>query len=81
MRLLQQALGFTGAAVDGAVGPITLRAAAKANAAALITQLAALQSAFYHGLRGFDVFGTGWLDRVDRRRQAALAMARAAPAA
>ena len=81
VRLLQQALGFTGTAVDGAVGPITLRAAAMACAAALITQLAALQSAFYHGLRGFDVFGTGWLDRVERRRQAALAMAAAAPAA
>ncbi len=74
VRLLQQALGFADADVDGCVGPQTLGATAKADPAALIAGLANRQAAFYRSLTDFDVFGDGWLARVDRRRQAAMAM-------
>jgi len=73
-KLLQEALGFTGDEVDGCVGPITLRAALKANPVQVIDGLAARQADFYRGLAEFDLFGQGWLDRTERRRQAALAM-------
>jgi len=74
-KLLQEALGFTGDEVDGCVGPITLRAALKAGPAQVINDLSARQADFYRGLSEFDLFGQGWLDRTERRRQAALAMA------
>ncbi len=77
-RLLQQALDFTGAAVDGAIGPVTLKAADAADPLTTIAQLAALQSAYYHGLRGYDAFGRGWLARVERRKETAMAMAETA---
>ncbi|MGA9867442.1 MAG: glycosyl hydrolase 108 family protein [Acetobacteraceae bacterium] len=74
VRLLQQALHFPAAAIDGCVGPQTLGATAKADPAALIATLSNLQSAFYRSLSTFDEFGNGWLGRVDRRRQAAMGM-------
>lgn len=74
VQLLQQALGFTGADVDGCVGPQTLGAAASADTATLIPHLANLQGAYYRSLAEFGVFGAGWLARVDRRRRAAMAM-------
>jgi lysozyme family protein len=80
-ELLQRALGFSGDQVDGAVGPETLRAAARTGAAAVIEALAERQAAYYRGLAEFDRFGRGWLDRTERRRQAALAMLQNAPAA
>jgi lysozyme family protein len=73
-KLLQQALGFPPNQVDGYVGPQTLAAAAKANAAQAIGDLAELQANYYRGLDDFADFGTAWLARTDRRRQAALAL-------
>lgn len=74
VRLLQQALGFAAADIDGCVGPQTVQATAKADPAALVASLANRQGAYYRSLANFDVFGNGWLGRVDRRRQAAMGM-------
>lgn len=73
-RILQRALGFTGEEVDGSVGPETLAAAAKADARALVDELARRQAAYYRELRDFATFGAGWLARTQARRNAALAM-------
>src|SRR5262252_7431800 len=75
-RLLQQALGFTSEEVDGCVGPETLAAAVKCNARSLVDDLAERQAAYYRGLADFQTFGTGWLNRTEARRRAALAMIR-----
>lgn len=74
VRMLQRALGFPPADVDGCVGPQTLGAVRKADPAALIVKLADMQAAYYRSLPTFNVFGNGWLARVDRRRRAAIAM-------
>lgn len=73
-ELLQEALGFSAGQVDGCVGPETLAAALKADAAGVVNDLAERQTAYYRGLAEFDRYGRGWLDRTERRRQAALAM-------
>lgn len=73
-RLLQRALGFSGSAVDGCIGPETLGAVAKADPRTVIGSLYTLQSDFYRSLAEFDVFGQGWLNRTVARREAALAM-------
>jgi lysozyme family protein len=75
-ELLQSALGFSGNQVDGCVGPETLRAAATADAMQVIEALAQRQADYYRGLAEFGRFGRGWLDRTERRKQAALAMLR-----
>jgi lysozyme family protein len=73
-RLLQRAIGFTGEAVDGCVGPETLEAAAKCDPRTLVDDLAQRQDAYYRSLSDFPSFGTAWLARTERRRNAALAM-------
>lgn len=73
-RLLQRALGFLGEEVDGCIGPETLGAAAKCDPCTLVTDLAERQSAYYRSLADFPIFGTGWLNRTEARRVAALAM-------
>ncbi len=80
-ELLQQALGFPPARVDGSVGPETLRAVLAADPATVIGALAERQAGWYRGLAGFDRYGRGWLDRTERRRKAALAMLGSAPSA
>ena len=73
-RLLQQALGFTGDEVDGSIGPETLAAAGRFDPRSLVNNLADRQAAYYRSLADFPTFGTGWLNRTDARRDAALAM-------
>ncbi|MET0528261.1 MAG: glycosyl hydrolase 108 family protein [Microvirga sp.] len=80
-EMLQEVLEFPPDEVDGSVGPETLRAASKADATAVIRDLAERQTAYYRGLAEFDRFGRGWLDRTERRQQAALAMLRETPVA
>jgi len=72
--LLQAVLGV---AQDGAIGLHTLAAVTTADPVSLITRLAAGQENFYRSLPTFPIFGAGWLARVARRCQAALAMAHA----
>src|SRR5215472_17120347 len=73
-RLLQRALGFTADEVDGCIGPETLGAAGKADARTLIESLSSLQAGYYRSLAEFPIFGQGWLNRTEARREAALAM-------
>jgi lysozyme family protein len=73
-KLLQQAIGFTGDAVDGWIGPETLAAVDKFDARVLVDDLAERQTAYYRSLPDFTTFGTGWLNRAAARRSAALAM-------
>jgi lysozyme family protein len=56
------------------IGPETLDAAAKCDPRTLGTDLAERQAAYYRSLADFAIFGTGWLDRTEARRNAALAM-------
>ena len=73
-RLLQQALGFTGDEVDGSIGPETMAAVGRFDDRRLVNNLADRQAAYYRSLADFSTFGTGWLNRTDARRAAALAM-------
>jgi lysozyme family protein len=73
-RLLQRAIGFTGAEVDGCIGPETLAAVTKGDPRSLINNLAHRQTGYYESLCDFPTFGRGWLNRVGARRRAALAM-------
>jgi lysozyme family protein len=67
-RLLQRALGFSGDAVNGCVGPETLGAAARADARSLIADLATRQANYYRSLNDYDTFGAGWINRTEARR-------------
>jgi lysozyme family protein len=78
-RLLQQALGFTGEEVDGAIGPETLAAVDKFDTRALVDELADRQTGYYRSLANFPIFGAGWLNRTRARREAALAMIQGEP--
>jgi lysozyme family protein len=70
---LQTAARMTGNDLDGVVGPRTL---ARVNAVVnevgsglpLIEMLGQLHEAHYRGLRTFDTFGRGWLNRLEARR-------------
>jgi lysozyme family protein len=80
-ELLQQVLGLPSDQVDGAVGPETLHATLAADAATVIGGLAEHQATYYRSLPEFGRFGRGWLERTERRRQAALAMLQGTPMA
>ena len=62
VRMLQAAVG---AKADGVAGQGTLAAAARAPAEAVIAKVGAARRARYLSLEGFDVFGSGWLRRLD----------------
>src|SRR5262245_43653026 len=62
-------------AVDGEVGPDTVAAARRANAAALIEAICDERLAFLQGLRTWPTFGKGWGRRVREVRAAARVMA------
>ena len=69
---LQRALGVT---ADGAIGALTLAAAAKADPAALIGKLCDARLGFMRRLKTWAMFGRGWSNRVAKVRGRALAMA------
>ena len=71
---------FVGVDADGEVGPATIAAAARADAAALIDRICDERLAFLQGLRTWNVFGKGWGRRVRDVRAAARERAIAAPA-
>ena len=72
-RLLQK---IVGAAADGVIGPMTLKALqAYASAHGLHTVVRQYQNGrrdFYRGLKAFETFGKGWLARTDRVETEAL---------
>lgn len=72
-RMLQQQLGVQ---VDGAIGPRTLAAVGRVNAARLTGDICRARLAFLRGLSTWDVFGKGWEARVVAVQRAALEMAR-----
>lgn len=76
IRTLQTAAGDV---PDGIYGHETEASVRAAEPAALINAFAAARLVFYRALPTFSRFGRGWVDRVDRTQQAALAMI--APAA
>lgn len=73
VRMLQKVLGCV---QDGNIGQKTLGALAAKPPALLIYQLAVAQESYYHSLADFNEFGAGWLARVAKRREAAMAMAK-----
>jgi lysozyme family protein len=71
-KVLQRCLGVP---ADGTIGPQTLAAAARADAARLIGAICDERLAFLQGLSTWPVFGNGWGRRVREVRAASLAMA------
>ena len=74
-KALQQAAGVL---VDGAIGPATLAAVAKADPVDLVARICNLRQAFLQGLATFDHFGKGWTRRVSEVRNEACALSKAA---
>lgn len=72
IRTLQAVLGVV---VDGRVGPLTLAAAGKADAARSIDAICDRRLGFLRILKTFPTFGRGWTSRVASVRAAALAAA------
>ena len=70
-KLLQQCVGVT---VDGAIGPITITAVKSKDPEELIEKFSEARELFYRGLKTFDVFGRGWLNRVNHSNANALLM-------
>jgi uncharacterized protein (TIGR02594 family) len=66
---------LVGTASDGEIGPDTIAATKRANAAVLIEAICDERLAFLQGLRTWPTFGKGWGRRVREVRAAALAMA------
>lgn len=61
VRWLQRAAGV---ADDGIIGPVTLAAVARQEAADLVLNFNAERLEFYAKLQNFDAFGRGWARRV-----------------
>ena len=76
-KLLQATVG---ANIDGAIGTNTLSKIAALNPVAIINALAEHQAAFYKSLSTFKVFGKGWMNRINARHAASLALAAKNPA-
>ncbi len=71
-RALQRVLGVP---IDGAIGPLTLSAAARCDRMAAVEAICEERLAFLRSLRTWPVFGKGWARRVAEVRDVALAMA------
>lgn len=68
-KLLQRVLGV---AVDGKIGPNTIRASIGENVNGLVREYQNARRSFYRSLPTFKTFGKGWLRRVDEVEAAAL---------
>lgn len=73
IKILQRCLDLTIDA-DGIIGMQTIAALIKIEPSALIEALARAQIAFYQSLPSFSNFGHGWINRVNARHAAAIAM-------
>jgi lysozyme family protein len=76
-RLLQDAVG---AKDDGSVGSATVGAAKAIPPAEVIKRLMERRRAFVQGAKGFDVYGRGWIRRINEIEKGAMAMAEQATA-
>lgn len=70
-KTLQKAVGVK---QDGAIGPVTLAAVAKADHRTLINLVCDGRMAFLRGLKTWGTFGRGWSNRVTDVRKQAQAM-------
>lgn len=77
-KYLQMVLGVT---ADGAIGQVTLKAAAEAMPRIVIVDLCDKRLAFLKNLSTWKTFGKGWSSRVAGVRAKALQMASGAPTA
>ena len=76
VKWLQRALGFTGKAVDGVVGNVTLSAIGQdGDHDALIARITERRETFLRALKTWPVFGKGWLKRIRNVKDAAQAWA------
>lgn len=76
VKWLQRALGFTGKAVDGVVGNVTLNAIAQEeDHDALIERIISRRETFLRALKTWPVFGKGWLKRIRNVKETAQAWA------
>jgi lysozyme family protein len=71
IKTLQTSIGV---AADGAFGPITMAAMKSFEPVKLIERFSQAKEDFYRSLNTFNVFGKGWLNRVERVRAEALKM-------
>jgi lysozyme family protein len=71
-RALQLACGQKRTEIDGAVGPDTLGRVTLTDRLTLVDALAAMQRTGYRQMAAYNLFGDGWLARLDRRRTKAL---------
>jgi lysozyme family protein len=77
VRYLQACLGVV---QDGHMGPATVQAANRADAAEMVAALCNARRKFVRQIRTYPVFGKGWERRIMGVEAVALAMARQAPA-
>ena len=71
VKLLQQSIGCV---PDGVIGPRTMELIKSSNVAELIAKYSDARRSYYRSLKTFDVFGRGWLARVDREQAEAINM-------
>ena len=71
IKTLQTAIGVP---ADGGFGPITMAAMKSFEPVKLIERFSQAKEDFYRSLNTFDVFGKGWLNRVERVKGEALTM-------
>jgi lysozyme family protein len=63
IKLLQSAVGVP---ADGGLGPVTMKAVLAADPVELINRFSEEKEAFYRSLKDFQVYGKGWLNRVEQ---------------
>lgn len=73
-KVLQQTAGVL---VDGAIGPATLAAVAKADPVELVSRICALRQSFLQSLPTFATFGKGWTRRVAEVKDEACGLTKA----
>jgi len=73
VKLLQSSIGCV---ADGVIGPRTMELIKSADVTDLIKKYSNARRDYYKSLKTFEVFGKGWLARVDREEKEALEMAK-----
>ena len=71
IKTLQTSIGVP---ADGGFGPVTMAAMKSFEPVKLIERFSQAKEDFYRSLNTFDVFGKGWLNRVERVKGEALTM-------
>jgi len=73
VKLLQSCIGCV---ADGVIGPKTMALIKSADVTDLIQKYSNARRDYYKSLKTFEIFGKGWLARVDREEKEALEMAK-----